>query len=166
MRCLFFSLFVFSIVQAQPTVMQLNSAQELAAQLEAAQKEILYSVPTLRSHEISESLRRTALRGVKVFMLVDPYQAELPDSYVPSLEHPQLAQIALSSIGLSFAVIDRMLVIEGPLLSTANVVFDSPDTFIVRDEVLAKNRIQHFLSQWNQAPKYLSFIHFISIEGE
>lgn len=156
----------FSIVQAQGIPQSLAASDAVAEQLSSADTEILLVAPSLRSLPIANALREAALRGVNVFILAEPTQVELQDSYVPGLDHPQLAQVGLISEDRTFAVLDTSVIIEGPLLSRESVAFDAPETFIIRDTATVQNRSSVFQALWERSVPYENFVDYISITLE
>ncbi len=71
----------------------------------------------LRSKEVANALRRAAVdRSVTVFMVVPPENITDPASYFVSLAFADAA-VRLVSFQGSFVIVDRSVLIEGPLIA-------------------------------------------------
>jgi hypothetical protein len=162
----FFSCFGFGFVTAQSypaqsmavqsAVRPLESPKAVGSVLYTGTQEILLVVPSVRSKEIADGLRRAATeRGTPIFILADVSLIEERAGYLPGLSLIKNVQIRLlRGVQTSQAVVDRKLLIAGPLL------FDIPNPLEPKPtEALTETRrvnaaINWFAGAWKTAKPY------------
>ena len=147
-------LFVLCIAVSGIALAQLPvtvNADDISSSIRAAQREVLLSAPVLTGENVQAALREVAVtRGVRVFVLVDMTSAWAQDSYAPSLVLSGNVTVRLSQdVTPSALVIDRDLVIEGPLIAQAAGVLAAP-TYAYRDAAAALARVRRFNTSWQQ----------------
>ena len=127
------------------------SGSDIASSIRAAQGEVLLSAPIITSVEVQAALREVSVtRGVEIFVLVDLASAWAEDSYAPSLVLSGNVAVHLSQHTIPSAlIIDRELVIEGPLVSQAAGVLSAP-TYAYKDAAVALERVRTFNALWQQ----------------
>ena len=127
------------------------SAADVASSIRAARGEVLLSTPLIANAEVQAALREAAVtRGVDVFVLVDMANAWAEGSYAPSLVLSGNVAVQLSQRAPpAMLVIDRDLVIEGPLIAQAAGVLAAP-TYAYRDAAIALERVRRFNTLWQQ----------------
>ncbi len=160
MRALALLLLVSSAVAQAPEA--LTTPEAVAAQLGAANEQLLVMVPTVRSQMVAEALRKAAVeRGVKVFLLVSPEYVEEGGSFVPALAVLEQVQTRLALVDRSFVVADRgeaAFLLEGAILGSSARGFDARETYALRDAATLSDRGHLFEDVWLAAPEYISLI--------
>jgi hypothetical protein len=152
-----------SLATAQGLPVKLTG-DEVAMQLGTAKYTVDIVVPTVRSTEVAEALRRAAVeRHVSIRVLVDPTLVEAPDSFIPSTETYAGVEVRLVPTERAFVIIDNQIVLEGLLIAESAVPFDAPPTLALRDAETTTKRLDWFEAQWVNAPRYKSFINFVEI---
>ncbi len=139
-----------SLAVAQPVTL---TAEEVVSSVEAAREEILLWAPAVTSAGVQQALREAALqRGVLVFVLIDARSAWAPASYAPSLAITGEVKVNLSAGEAEGAtlVIDRTIVIEGPLAARSAGPLDHP-TRSLSDPALALERVRSFNLAWRKS---------------
>lgn len=145
---------------AQPDA--LATSQQVVAQLDRANEQMLMMAPSVFSKPIAEAVRRAAAeRGVQVFVLVSPAWVEAPGSYIASLALLGGVQVRLAVTERRFVVVDvdsDAFVIEGGLVSEAARRFDERPTYALADPQEVQDRAALFTRVWRAATPYRSFI--------
>lgn len=124
--------------------------------LRLATREILLTVPSVRSRDVAEGLRRAALeRGARVFVLADVSLVQEPSGYLAGLSLVKNIQVRLlRGVSVYRAVVDRSVLVSGGLL------FDMPTPLEPRPTTAStKTRAwteaaAWFTRAWTQARPY------------
>ncbi len=140
-----------------PGVLRTPSA--VAAQIGAANEQLLVMVPALRSLEIADALRKAAAeRGVQVYMVVSAEHAEEPGSFVKTLALlEETVHVRLAIVDRAFIIGDRgthAFLLEGEMLAQSSPTFDAKNTYAVRDSTTLARRGRLFEDVWLAAPPY------------
>lgn len=89
-----------------------------AQRIENTQARVVAFLPTVRSFDVSEALRKTALRGRQVLIITTPDSARDPRSYLLRLAHvPGITTYIVKTTGTPFVVIDSAFALAGAGLS-------------------------------------------------
>ena len=149
---------------------EMRSAADVAAQIDSARTRVFVSTDALLSFDVSDALKKAALRGVEVFVLLDPTTAELPDSYAPGLAAARLAgyplNMRLATQPPTVVIIDDNLLVEGPFIARDTRPFDGAMTYATRDPDAVRARAATLGPLWQAAPRYTSFIEYFSVQLE
>lgn len=91
---------------------------QAAQRIESTQARVVAFLPTVRSFDVSEALRKTALRGRQVIIITTPDSARDPQSYLLRLAHvPGVTTYVVNTTGSPFVVIDSAFALAGAGLS-------------------------------------------------
>lgn len=91
---------------------------QAAQQIENTQARVIAFLPSVRSFDVSEALRKTALRGRQVIIITTPDSARDPRSYLLRLAHvPGVTTYIVNTTGSPFVVIDTAFALAGAGLS-------------------------------------------------
>lgn len=136
----------------------LRTPTAVATQLGAATEQLLVMVPTVRSAEIADALRKAAAeRGVKVYLIVSAQYVEEPGAFVVALSFLDNVYVRLALVDRAFIVGDRGVVaflLEGDMLAQSSQAFDAAETYAVRDSGTLARRSRLFEDVWLAAPAY------------
>lgn len=115
---------LFGLALAQPGLVVVQGPQGVAALVDSAEREVLLSTPALREVSLAQALgRAVAERGLAVYVLAGRAEARAADSYLPWLwlhtvrdRYPNLRIRVAAGEPPPFLVVDRRVVLQGPLL--------------------------------------------------
>ena len=151
---------VTSAFAGVPAVLRTPTA--VAAQLGAANEQLLVMVPTVRSPEIAEALRHAAVeRDVKIYLIVSAEYVEEGGSFVAALSVLENVFTRLAIVDRAFAIGDRgvgAFLIEGDVLGQNAPTLGAQETYAVRDSTTLARRGRLFEDVWLAAPAYRSLI--------
>jgi hypothetical protein len=141
---------------AQNNARLLESPKVVGNVMYSATQEILLVVPGLRSKEVAEGLRRAAVeRGTTVFILADASLIEERASYLPGLSLLENVQVRLlRGVRSSQAVVDRKLVLSGPLLTDVPNPLEPGRTEVRTDGRVINDATAWFSRAWKNARPY------------
>ncbi len=145
------------LVVAGETARLLESPKMVGGVMYAATQEILLVVPSLRSKEVADSLRRAATeRGTVVYILADASLIEERASYLPglSLLKGNVQVRLLRGLRTGQAVVDRKLLLSGPLLVDIPNPLEPGRTEASTSLTDINRSINWFGRAWKQARPY------------
>lgn len=168
MRLVFFLVFLFVTgLGFNQGVVYLTSEEEVAGIFDAAESEILLSLPVLQNKLYADSLLAASRRGVEVFLLIHIDKVYLGSSFAPSLSFVNGVEVAaIKDTPPTFAVVDRKYIVEGVLLQRAISVIDDSVTVVrnPENESLLEKREQ-FLGLWDNSQAFTADINTLIILG-
>jgi hypothetical protein len=141
---------------AQQQARLLESPKVVGSVMYAATGEILLVVPSLRSKEVADGLRRAATeRGTTVFVIADASLVEERAGYLPGLSLLKNIQVRLlRGVRSSQAVVDRQLLLSGPLLVDVPNPLEPGRTEARSDPRAINQAASWFARAWKQAKPY------------
>jgi hypothetical protein len=141
---------------AQSERRTLETPELLARVLEVARSEVLVVVPSLREPRVAAALHAAAVkRGARVFVIANERWIGEPSSYLGGLSLTKNVQVRLlRDVTQSWAVVDRGLLINGPLLTDEISPLDSRPTTASGNAVLVRRYSSWFTTAWRQAKPY------------
>jgi sugar-specific transcriptional regulator TrmB len=135
---------------------RLGTPQAVGATLYTASREILIISPSLRSKDIAEALRKSALeRGVTIFVIADALLVDEPAGYLGGLSLLKNVHVRLvQGLTSSRAIIDRTILVSGSLLFDVPNPLESKPTFAATDPQATSSTINWFNRVWRTAAPY------------
>jgi hypothetical protein len=125
--------------------------------ISTARNEVMLAAPTLRSQAVAEALRQAlVVRGVAVFILVDPALSEERASYVLTLALAG-AQVRLAPVAEGVLVIDRQVALRGGFWELEGTALP---TQISHDAALVAPVVSWFYEVYRIAPVFEYTQHF------
>ena len=134
----------------------LSTSADVVQTLGAASQEVMLAAPLLRSKEVADALRIALVeRGVPVFILAPAEGVEDPASYLMSLALTG-ASVGVAPVDEAFIIIDRTVLVQGPLLSGETVLPGrTPEqTYYVDDPNRAAPFVESFYQSYSAAVTY------------
>jgi hypothetical protein len=145
-----------SVAAAQSGAKPLESPKAVGNVMYAATGEILLVIPSLRSKEVAEGLRLAATeRGTNVFVIADAALVGERAGYLPGLSLLKNVQVrVLRGVRSSQAVVDRKLLLSGPLLVDVPNPLEPGRTEARTDPRAINDATNWFARAWKQARPY------------
>lgn len=111
----------------------LNETSQIVTLIDGTQREVLISSPSIYHQDIADALRRAmVMRSVPVYIVTTGQGANAAGSYIHSL-FIQGAVIRIGPETDPLMVLDREVVVSGPLLTGPIPLFDETGTFLISD---------------------------------
>jgi hypothetical protein len=135
---------------------RLGTPQAVGATLYTASSEILVISPSIRSKDVAEALRKSALeRGVTIFVIADVRLVDEPAGYLGGLSLLKNVHVRLvQGLTSSRAIIDRSILVSGSLLFDVPNPLESKPTFAATDPQATSSTIAWFNRVWGTAKPY------------
>ena len=131
----------------------LTSAEDVVTAINSATEEILIVTDVLRAETVADALREAlSVRGVPVYVAMSPVSVQENASYAASLALAG-ASVRLSETNGSFLVVDRQLVLAGPLIGSLNETDGAPSAYI-DDPSYAAQFVEGFVQSFEAASVY------------
>lgn len=148
----------------------LQSTAEVVQAIDTATQELMVAADLLRSKEVANALRRAAVdRSVTIFMVAPPENITDPSSYFVSLAFADIA-VRLVSFEGSFLVIDRTVLIEGPLIAGVKQLprAQVAPTRLSQDVAEVSSFVESFYRSFSAAQPYSTetFLEALDLEAE
>lgn len=148
----------------------LQSTAEVVQAIDTATQELMVATDLLRSKEVANALRRAAVdRGVTVFIVVPPENVADASSYFISLAFADAA-VRLVSFQGSFIVIDRRVLVQGPLVAGVKQLPGSQvePTRLSQDAAEVARFVGSFYKSFSAAQPYSAetFLETLDLETE
>jgi hypothetical protein len=152
----FLSCLTVGFVTAQSAGRPLESPKAVGSVLYTGTQEILLVAPSVRSKEVADGLRRAATeRGTPIFILADARFIEERAGYLPGLSLVKNVQIRLlRGVQTSQAIVDRKLLISGPLLFDIANPLETKPTEALTETRRVNAAINWFAGAWKAAKPY------------
>jgi hypothetical protein len=149
------SCFLLSTALAQQA---LGSAEKVGQVLFSATKEIMIIAPSIRSKAVADAIRRAAVdRGVTIYILADAAFITEPAGYLGGLSRLPKVQVKLMR-GIPDnevkAVIDRQVIVQGPLLVDVSSPLNTKPTTALQSPQKSNNAAARFIQIWQKAKVY------------
>ncbi len=150
------ALAVLGSVSAQQAAQRLGTPQAVGAALYTASREILIVTPSIRSKDVAEALRKTAVeRGIAIFVIADARLINEPAGYLSGLSLLEKIQVRLvQGLTSSQALIDRNVMISGPLLFDGPNPLEKRPTVAATDAEVNNRTVTWFNQVWKTAKPY------------
>ncbi len=135
---------------------RLGTPQAVGATLYTASREILLISPSLRSKDVAEALRKSAVeRGVTIFVIADARLINEPSGYLGSLSFLENVHVRLvQGLTSSRAIIDRSILVSGSLLFDVPNPLETKPTFAATDAQITASTVTWFNRIWSTAKPY------------
>ena len=148
----------------------LQSTAEVIQAIDTATQELMVASDLLRSKEVANALRRAAVdRSVTVFVVAPPENVTDPSSYFVSLAFADVA-VRLVPFEGSFIVIDRTVLIEGPLIAGVKQLpgVQVAPTRLSQDAAEVSSFVESFYQSFSAAEPYSTetFLEALDLEAE
>lgn len=151
--------------QEPPSYRILGSSADVALVISMATEELMVTADVMRSEEVAEALRQAMVtRGVPVYIMTLPENVEENASYFASLALAG-ANVRLSQVQGNFIVVDRRMVVAGPMVAGLALLpgeeanphaFSEPTglTVLVDDPNYTAQFVQGFYTGFTAAAEY------------
>jgi hypothetical protein len=141
---------------AQTSQRVVQDTETLKKILQVSRSELLLTVPSLRQKSVAEAIHNAATqRGAKVFLLVDDRWVAEPASYLGGLSLTKNVHIRLlHGVAQSWAVVDRQVLIRGPMLMDEVSPLNTNATTSSQEKALANRYVRWFTTSWKTARPY------------
>lgn len=124
---------------------------DIARVIDATRQEILLSAPIVRHEAVADALRRAIVnRGVQVFIMVSPFGANAPDSYVHALSLIG-ANVRVGPDTDPFLIADRATILSGPLLVDVVSVVGEDGSFMIHEPTTVRMLTARFVEAYAAA---------------
>lgn len=157
MRRIVLALSVLSNLALSSSIpVRLDHASDVAQVIASSQHEILILVPSLRSRDVANALRKAVVEGgVSLEILCDASLVNERSSFIPMLsmlherKHDVTVRV-LRGVNRATLIVDESRAVFGPLVSEPDS-FGLQPTRLVTDEFEAKAQTRAFKTQWQRA---------------